>query len=105
MMSARRYEIILRRDKRQQMTLDALASRCGLHPALVERFLEFGLIEPIEWEGERPMFDVSVVLRLQVIERLRRDLGINLAGVAVILEMVERLRALRSENDLLRSRL
>jgi hypothetical protein len=40
-----------------------------------------------------------------VIPRLRCDLGINLAGIADILEMIERLRAVQCENDLLRSRL
>jgi MerR family transcriptional regulator, heat shock protein HspR len=104
-MSVRRYDIVLRRSERRQLTLEAVASKAGAHPTLVERYVECGLIEPIEWEGASPLFDLSVVPRLGVIERLRCDLGINVAGVGVILEMVERLRALQRENDLLRSRL
>jgi DNA-binding transcriptional MerR regulator len=104
-MNARRYEIVLLRDARRELTLDALASCAGIHPELVERLIEAGLIEPVEHSGASRRFDVSAVSRLRVIERLRCELGINLAGIAVILEMLERLRGLESENDLLRSRL
>jgi DNA-binding transcriptional MerR regulator len=104
-MNPRRYEMVLLRDARSYLTLEGLASSAGIHPALVERLIEFGLVEPVEWAGSRPLFDVSVIPRLRVIERLRCDLGINLAGIAVILEMIERLRAVQCENDLLRSRL
>jgi len=104
-MSTRRYDIIILRDERKHLSLDQVASHTGLHPDLIELYVECGLVEPSEWKSARPLFDVSVISRLRVIERLRSDLSINMAGVAVILEMVERLRALQSENDLLRSRL
>ena len=104
-MNARRYELVLHRDPRRELTIDALASCVHIHPQLVERFVEVGLIEPIERRGASPLFDVSVVPRLRIIERLRCDLGINIAGIAVILDMVDRLRALERENDVLRSRL
>ena len=103
-MNARKYEIVLRRDPRE-MTLDALASCTHIHPQIVEQFIEVGLIEPVERVGPAPLFDVSVVPRLRIIERLRCDLGINLAGIAVILDIVDRLRELESQNDVLRSRL
>ncbi len=50
-MTVRRYDIVLCRREPQQLTLETLAARAGMHPALVERFVEFGLIEPVEWEG------------------------------------------------------
>lgn len=104
-MSVRRYDIILCRNERQQLTLDMLASRVGLHPSLVERFVEFGLIEPVEWEGAKLLFDPSIIPRLRMIERLRESLGMNLAGIAVTLDLLDRLCALRLENEALRRRL
>lgn len=104
-MNSRRFELVLRRDPRRELTLDSLASCTQIHPQLVERFIEVGLIEPVERAGPSPLFDVSVIPRIRIIERLRCDLGINLAGIAVILDMVDRLRAVEFENDLLRSRL
>jgi chaperone modulatory protein CbpM len=104
-MTVRRYDIVLLRNESGRLTLDALASRAGLHPALVERFVECGLIEPIEWEGGNLLFDTSQITRLYTIRRLRESLGINLAGLAVTLDLLDRLRALQRENESLRSKL
>jgi DNA-binding transcriptional MerR regulator len=104
MMSLQRYDIVLSRREPQQLTLDMLAARAGMHPGLVQQFVEFGLIEPVEWQGARSLFDASAVPRLRMIRRLRESLGINLAGVAVILDLRERFCALQRENETLRSR-
>jgi len=104
-MAVRRYDIVLRRREPQQLTLDMLAARAGMHPALVQQFVEFGLIEPVEWQGARSLFDASAVPRLRMIRRLRDALGINLAGVAVILDLLDRFCALQGANETLRSRL
>jgi chaperone modulatory protein CbpM len=98
-MAAPRYDIVLCRREAQQLTLEALAARTDIHPALVERFVEFGLIEPIEWEGATTLFDVSAIARLRMIGRLRESLGINLAGIAVILDLLDRMCALQRENE------
>ena len=55
-MAVQRYDIVLCRREAQQLTLDTLAAHAGMHPALVERFVEFGLIEPVEWAGRTPTF-------------------------------------------------
>ena len=104
MMALQRYDIVLRRREPQELTLDMLAARAGMHPALVQQFVEFGLIEPVEWQGARLLFDASAVPRLRMIGRLRESLGINLAGVAVILDLRDRFCALQRENETLRSR-
>jgi len=104
MMAVRRYDIVLYRQESQQLTLDMLAARTGMHPALVQQFVEFGLIEPIEWQGTRSLFDASAVPRLRMIRRIRASLGINLAGVAVILDLRDKFCALQRENEKLRNR-
>ena len=104
-MAERRYDLFLYRREPQQFTLDTLAAHAGVHPALVEHFVELGLIEPIEWEGARSVFDASAVPRLRMIGRLRGSLGINVAGVAVVLELLDKFCALQRENEVLRSRL
>ena len=104
-MAVQRYDIILCRREPQQLTLEMLASRAGMHPALVEKFVELGLIEPAEREAARWLFDASAVPRLRMIGRLRESLGINLAGIAVVLDLRDRFRALQRENETLRSRI
>ena len=105
MISVRRYDIVLCRNERQQLTLDELASCAGMAPALVESLIEFGLIDPIESGGARWLFDPSAIPRLRTIRRLRESLGMNLAGIAVTLDLLDRLCALKRENEKLRSRL
>ena len=104
MITVRRYDIVLCRNERQQLTLDELASCAGMAPALVESLIEFGLIDPIESGGTRWLFDPSAIPRLRLIRRLRESLGMNLAGIAVALDLLDRLQAVRRENEALRSR-
>lgn len=104
MTALRRYEIVFR-PAEERLSLDALAARADMHPALVRRFFECGLIEPSAREGEELFFDVAAIPRLRMIERLRGTLGINVAGIAVILDLCERVRALQRENQTYRLRL
>ena len=46
---------------------------------------------------------VAAVPRLRMIMRLRRDTGVNLAGIGMILDLLDRLRALERENQWLRA--
>jgi len=103
-MSVQQYQIIFRGTDDQRLTLEELALHAAMHPAMVERLVEFGLVTPMRQEGER-VFDASVVSRLRTIGRLRRTLGINLAGISVILDLVDKIRALQRENENLRNRL
>ena len=102
-MRERRYEIVLCRRERDQLTLERLAAAAEIHPDLVERFVAYGLLEPVEWVGPVALFDAAAVPRLQIIMRLRRDTGVNLAGIGMILDMLDRLRALERENQWLRA--
>jgi len=104
-MTVRRYEIVFYRPDNRQFTLETLAERVGLQPAVVERFVACGLLEPSAREGSRLFFDAAAVPRLRAIERLRGNLGINVAGIAVILDLLDKLRALQRENEMQRSRL
>ena len=104
-MAVRRYEIVLWRHETQHLSLDALAAHAGMHPGLVQQFVDLGLIEPVGSDGVNLFFDASAVLRLRTIGRLRKGLGINVAGVAVILDLLDKLCALQRENEMQRSRL
>lgn len=83
------------------LTLEELARATGIHSEQIEVFVQFGLVEAAP--GSEPaLFAVSVIGRLRSIARLRRDLGVNLAGVAAILEMQERMAELQREIERLR---
>jgi len=102
-MRERRYELVLCQRERDQLTLEMLAATAEIHPGLVERFVACGLLEPAEWIGPMLLFDAAAVPRLQMILRLRRDTGVNLAGIDMILDLLDRIRALERENQQLRA--
>jgi MerR family transcriptional regulator/heat shock protein HspR len=91
-------------DDQAVLTVEDLSRATGLHPDQIDAFVRFGLVEPAP-SGERELFAVAAIDRLRTIVRLRRDLGVNLPGVAAILEMQERITDLRREIEHLRRRL
>lgn len=99
----RQYQIVLVDRNAQDFTAADLASSTGVHAAFIERLVELGHLTPIRKEG-RVLFHASAVARVRSICRLRQDLGINLAGISVVLDLLDKIRALRRENDSLRIR-
>ena len=89
-------------DEQAVLTVEDLAHATGLHPDQIAIFVRYGLVEPASG-GDR--FAVAAIDRLRTIVRLRRDLGVNLAGGAAILEMQEHIADLRREIEHLRRRL
>jgi MerR family transcriptional regulator, heat shock protein HspR len=103
-MADKTHALILWRTEHSLLTLDDLADAVGLHPELVKEFVDYGLIEPAVSTGSLPLFSASAVERLRCIIRVRRDLGVNLAGAGVIVEMRERILNLQRELERLRRR-
>ena len=77
------------------LPIEDLARAAGLHISLLEKLVEYGVIEPVLDIPSPLLFPASAIDRLRCVMRLRRDLGVNLAGAAVIVEMGERPRSLR----------
>ena len=77
---------------------------CRSASGTIEYFVEYGLLEPIARTGTQWLFDTACLARLRMIERLRRDLGANLAGIAVILDLLDRLTTLQREVEQWRRR-
>ncbi len=78
-------------------TLSEVAYRAGLHPELIDRFIRLGLIEFIDRSSDGELlFDSGVIPLIRRILRLRNELGVNYAGVGVILELTSRLEAMEA---------
>jgi DNA-binding transcriptional MerR regulator len=91
------YELTRSDTAGERFTLESLASAADVHPALVEKFVAYGLVAPLRIEDGIRWFDVAAVKRLRTIGRLRRDLGINLPGIAVAFDLLARLEQLQRE--------
>jgi DNA-binding transcriptional MerR regulator len=86
------------------LSIDDLARAVSMPPERIAKFVGVGLIEPSTKTRGGPLFSVSSLERLRRILRLRRDLGVNLAGAAVIFDMRERMVSLQAELLRLRRR-
>jgi chaperone modulatory protein CbpM len=89
--------LVLWRTQQSSLPMEELARVAGLNVGLVEQLVEYGVIEAAPGNASPILFPVASVDRLRCAERMRRELGVNLAGAAVIVEMRERLRSLRAE--------
>jgi DNA-binding transcriptional MerR regulator len=89
------YAITVLGTHRSLVPLGDAAKRFGLHPDIIRRFIAFGLVESAESAGAEIMLDAGALHRIAVIQHLRYDLGINLPGIGVILELLDRLDALQ----------
>ena len=84
-------------DLDEPLTLDAVADAVGTRTTLVARLVKLGVLEPISDDLKEPLLQTRSVIRLRRMARLRRDLGVNFAGAAVILDLVDRIEELKKQ--------
>ena len=83
-------------------TIEIVSRRASLTPAAVRRYTRLGFIQPSARRGRQALYGEAEVARLRKIVRLTRDLGLNLAGVEVVLHLTDALDALQREMAALR---
>jgi MerR family transcriptional regulator/heat shock protein HspR len=79
--------------------ISVVAERYGIHPQTLRLYEREGLIKPARSSGNTRLYDEEAMRRLEIILTLTRDLGVNLAGVEVILNMKERMDQMQGEVD------
>jgi chaperone modulatory protein CbpM len=86
-------------DMDEPVTVDVVAQTVGTRRSLVVRLAQQGLIETVDsgTDAHEPLVPRRVVIQLRRMQRLRRDLGVNFAGAAVILDLVGRIEQLNRE--------
>lgn len=84
-------------DLDEPLTFDVVAETVGAKRSLVVRLVQQGLIESVDTGADEPLLPRRAVVQIRRMQRLRRDLGVNFAGAAVILELVGRIEQLNRE--------
>jgi hypothetical protein len=79
------------RSRSRRINVDVLARETGLHPEVVLRLVRLGLVEPVGGTAKAPVFRVDAASNLGRALRLRRDLGLNYAGAALVVELLSRI--------------
>jgi len=79
--------------------ISAVAEKFHLHPQTLRLYEREGLLTPSRSEGNTRLYTEEDVERLEVVVALTRDLGVNLAGVEVILNMRGKMEELTGEME------
>jgi MerR family transcriptional regulator/heat shock protein HspR len=74
----------------------------NIHPQTLRQYEREGLIKPSRTEGKMRLYSQRDIDRLKLILSLVRDLGVNLAGVEIILQLKEEIERLQKEIDTLK---
>jgi len=77
--------------------ISAVAEKYGIHPQTLRMYEREGLIKPSRSEGNTRLYTDEDLERLEVVLELTRELGVNLAGVEIILNMREKMAAMQRQ--------
>ncbi len=85
--------------------ISVVAKVLNIHPQTLRQYEREGLVEPCRTCGKMRLYSEKDMDRIKMILRLTRDLGVNLAGVDVILRLKEKMQEYEAEIDELRASL
>jgi MerR family transcriptional regulator/heat shock protein HspR len=81
----------MRKEKRALYMISVVAEMFAVHPQTLRAYEREGLLRPARTDGNTRLYSEEDLERIELILRLTKDLGVNLAGVEVILNMRERM--------------
>ena len=70
------------------------AKLAEMHPQTLRKYDREGLVSPSRTQGSRRLYSEEDLERLQIVRRLSEDLGLNLNGVGLVLELVQHMRGM-----------
>ena len=85
--------------------ISVVASILDIHPQTLRQYEKEGLIEPSRTQGRMRLYSQRDIDRMKLILRLTRQMGVNLAGVDIILQLKEQIDDMQNEIDTLKDEL
>jgi MerR family transcriptional regulator, heat shock protein HspR len=89
-------------DERPRYMISIAAELVGMHPQTLRIYENKGLVNPNRTRGNTRLYSEADLDRLRLIQRLTSELGLNLAGVEVVLRLEDELRKAHERIDRLR---
>jgi len=77
--------------------ISVVARSYGIHPQTLRLYEREGLLKPSRTEGNTRLYSEDDLRQLEVILNLTRDMGVNLAGVEIVLNMRRKLEQMQAE--------
>ena len=85
--------------------ISVVAKVLGIHPQTLRQYEREGLVQPARSEGRIRLYSQRNIDEIKMILRLTRELGVNLAGVDVVLKLKKQMMEMEAEIDELKGRL
>lgn len=82
-------------DARSEFTLAELCHLCDVPAEWIVELVDEGVLEPVDLSNQAWRFSGISMLRARKVQRLQRDLGVNLAGAALALQLLDEVEQLR----------
>src|SRR5574341_913898 len=92
-------------DTQAVFSISRIAKMLSVHPQTLRFYERAGFVQPVRTRGDTRLYSQQDIARLRLILHLTRDLGVNLAGVEIILRMQRQLEDMQCEIDHLRQML
>jgi len=87
----------MKKPRKTVYTISNVASTYDVHPQTLRLYDRQGLLSPSRSQGNTRLYTNEDIERLELILNLTRDLGVNLAGVEIILNMREKMEKMQQE--------
>jgi MerR family transcriptional regulator/heat shock protein HspR len=88
---------VTKRKSKGAYMISAVAEMYGIHPQTLRLYEREGLLKPSRTEGNTRLYTDEDLQRLEFILSLARDLGVNISGMAIILQMRERMEEMQRQ--------
>jgi MerR family transcriptional regulator/heat shock protein HspR len=75
------------------------AQLCGIHPQTLRQYERLGLVAPSRVGQKNRLYSEADILRVRRIQRLTQEMGVNLAGVELILRLLDDMEELRRDME------
>lgn len=87
----------MRNDNQPVYMIGIAARLCKVHPQTLRQYERLGLVVPNRAGAKNRLFSEADIRKVQRIQRLTQELGVNLAGVEVILKMLDNMEEMRAD--------
>lgn len=87
----------MRSENQPVYMIGVAAQLCGVHPQTLRQYERLGLVVPSRVGAKNRLYSESDIRRVRRIQRLTQQMGVNLAGVELILRLLEDMEAMRTD--------
>jgi len=83
------------------LTLSEMSHACRVHAEWIIELVDEGILEPVGYDARHWLFSGPSLSRARTVMHLQHDLGVNLAGAALVLDLMDEIKQMRAHLNML----